>query len=605
MRFLNIKKIFFLFFTLFFLIHPQLSANTEKNIVRINKLKIEGYKHIEQSEVENAIATEFPSLKPWVKKPEFDEGVLEDDLLRLKELFSKHGFYDTKCSYKLKFNDNRDRVEIKIDIDQGDPILLRSFDFEFDEEGFDDIKETLEKEIKLEVGKDFSAIKFQQTKSIISDILSNEGYPKLSIKADAVVNKKEKWAEAAFIIQPGDKFSFGSISIEGNKKIPSYLIHREILYESGDIYSLEKLEESQGKIFQLGYFRSVVINTSFDDIQKLVITNIKVEERKLGNVRFGVGFGTEDKLRGQIGWTQRNFFGGGRSLEVLGKFSFITQRIQTSITQPYIMGRDSEFVGILNFQRDDLPSFEGNSVNTTARINKRFSRFFESYGSFDIIYARIDSQATRTPIEESRENIFLTTFGGGLRFDTTDSILNPTKGLLTDVNIETALRIFQSDVSYFKTSIELRGYRKFRKVVFAKRLNIGILDSFGDTEEFEIPIFKRFFAGGSTSMRGFPFQKLGPLDSSEDPIGGNSLIVGNAEARFPVYKKVGGVIFFDYGNVFSKSFDYSLDKLKYAVGAGLRYKTIVGPIRLDLGYALNPNDELKRFQVFLSIGQAF
>ncbi|MGH7884410.1 MAG: BamA/TamA family outer membrane protein, partial [Thermodesulfobacteriota bacterium] len=119
------------------------------------------------------------------------------------------------------------------------------------------------------------------------------------------------------------------------------------------------------------------------------------------------------------------------------------------------------------------------------------------------------------------------------------------------------------------------------------------------------PVFKRFFAGGSTSMRGFPFQRLGPLNDEEDPLGGNSIFVGNLETRFPLFKKVGGVLFFDYGNVFPSSFDFKLNDIRYAVGTGLRYNTIVGPVRLDVGYALNPVDEISRVQVFISIGQAF
>ena len=106
-------------------------------------------------------------------------------------------------------------------------------------------------------------------------------------------------------------------------------------------------------------------------------------------------------------------------------------------------------------------------------------------------------------------------------------------------------------------------------------------------------------------MRGFPFQKLGPLDANEDPIGGNSLLVGNFEIRFPIYKDLGGVVFFDYGNVYKDEFDYKLDQLKYAPGAGLRYNTIIGPVRFDFGYALNPEPGIRRYQFFFSIGQAF
>ncbi|NIS08618.1 MAG: BamA/TamA family outer membrane protein, partial [Candidatus Dadabacteria bacterium] len=115
----------------------------------------------------------------------------------------------------------------------------------------------------------------------------------------------------------------------------------------------------------------------------------------------------------------------------------------------------------------------------------------------------------------------------------------------------------------------------------------------------------RFFTGGSTTMRGFPFQELGPLDGSGDPVGGNTLLLGNLEARYPIYKKLGGVVFLDYGNVFPDEFDFKIDDIKYAVGTGLRFDTIVGPLRVDFGYTLNPEPNIDRFQFFLSIGHAF
>ena len=106
-------------------------------------------------------------------------------------------------------------------------------------------------------------------------------------------------------------------------------------------------------------------------------------------------------------------------------------------------------------------------------------------------------------------------------------------------------------------------------------------------------------------MRGFPFQKLGPLDDDNDPLGGNTLIVGSLEARYPIYGDFGGVVFFDYGNVFPGQWAFMLDHLKYAPGVGLRYDTIIGPVRFDVGYALNPEPGIRRVQFFISIGQAF
>jgi len=616
----KISPLFFLPLIIFllcteFVYSQDVADDNEDGIMRVSKLKIKGNKAIETKEIKQNIETKSPSIKPWVKKPEFDTDVFKDDILRIKELFANNGYYDAVVDYKLDYNDTGDRVKILITINQGQPVILRSLDIVIrnpldrdsqESEEYLEIKESILDTIPLEVEKEFSPNKFEQAKTDINRICSNLGYPKHEMESEALVNRSEKWAEVEFEIVPGDKYRFGNIEIVGNEKIPTYLVRREIIYDPDEVYSLQKVSESQTRIFQLGFFKSVIINQIYNDDILTVDTLITVVDRKLGSMRFGVGFGTEDKLRGQIGWTQRNFLGGGRNLNVVAKASFITQLIQTSITQPYVIGRDSELTGLVNFQRDDLPSYEGSSVSSSLTLSKRLSRHLRGNGSFNVIYSKINSQATRTPIEQSQENVFLTTFGGGLNYNTTNNIFDPKKGVFIDQRFESAFKLFGSNVNYLLSFTDIRFYKEIKKdIVIAKRFQFGMLYPFGSTGEFDVPIFKRFFAGGSNSMRGFPFQRLGPLDSDEDPLGGNSLIIGNLEVRYPLYADFGGVVFLDYGNVFSDSFSYSLDKLKYAVGTGIRYNTIIGPLRLDFGYALNPNPDLNRFQVFLSVGQAF
>jgi len=607
----------FLLLCIFFLICTEFvyAQDETDDIIRVSKLKIKGNKAIETKEIKLSIETQSPSIKPWVSKPEFDPDSFKDDILRIKELYANNGYYDAVVEYKLNYNDAGDRVKIYITIEEGSPVILRSLSIiikdpaqrgNTDGEEYLDIRQRIIEIIPLEAEKEFSPIKFEQAKSDINLILSNLGYPKHELESEALVNKSEKWAEVSFNLSPGDQYRFGNIEIVGNKKIPTYLIRREIVFEPGEVYSLEKVSESQTRIFQLGFFKSVIISQIYNDKILTVDTLITVVDRKLGSMRFGVGFGTVDKIRGQVGWTQRNFLGGGRNLDVLAKASFIVQLIQASITQPHVIGRDSDLTALVNFQRDDLPGYQGSSVTSALTLSKRLGRHLRGYGSFNVIYSRINSQATRTPIEQSRENVFLTTFGAGLNYNTTDNIFDPRKGVFVDQRVESAFKIFGSNVNYLLSFTDMRAYKEIKKdFVLAKRIQFGMLYPFGSTGEFDVPIFKRFFAGGSNSMRGFPFQKLGPLDSDEDPLGGNSLLVGNLETRFPLYADFGGVVFLDYGNVFPDSFSYPLDKLKYAVGTGIRYNTIIGPLRLDFGYALNPNPDLNRFQVFLSVGQAF
>ncbi|MFI5322920.1 MAG: outer membrane protein assembly factor BamA [Thermodesulfobacteriota bacterium] len=576
-----------------------------ETVIRVYKIKIHGAKALTKQEIEHGVGTEFPSIKFWVKKPEFNEEVLKDDMVRIKRLYANQGYYDAEASYELKFNKDNSGVYITINIKEGEPIKLTELSLEYKGELVENIKKDIEKAVPLKVNKIFSPKGYQQTKGSIAEILSDKGYPKANIEGEALVNRKEKWAKATFVIQPGPIYNFGTVTIEGNEMVKSYIISREATFKPGEVYSLTKVNETQANIFQLGLFRSVVIDPVYKDKELIADIKILVKERKNGSVKFGVGFGTEDKLRGQAIWTQRNFFGGGRRLEVADKFSFITQSVEASVIQPYIVGRKSSLTGALNFQRDNVPSFEGESILTTAEIQKHFAKYYSAFGSFNVQFSRVQHSATRTPEETSSENVFLTYFKMGLERDSTDNILNPTRGFVISTGLESSFRALLSDANYLKGTVDIRGYKKLYGIILAKRLTLGVIQPFGSTSTFDIPIFKRFFAGGSTSMRGYPFQLLGPLDVNNNPLGGNSLLVGSFEVRYPIYGNFGGVAFFDYGNVYANDWSFPLSDIKYAPGLGLRYNTIIGPVRFDVGYALNPDPGIRRLQFFISIGQAF
>ena len=577
----------------------------DPNTIRISKVKIEGAKAVSKQQIEQSIGTGFPTIRFWVKKPPFDEEVLIDDMVRIQRLYANNGYYDTKVTYELKYNNDNTRVEIKINIVEGEPVKLTELVVEFKGDLSEKIRKEIFKAIPLKADTIFSPNAYEQTKGVIAEILANNGYPKAQIEGEALVNRREKWASAEFTVDPGLIYVFGKVSVSGNETVKSYIVEREKEFKQGEIYSLEKINDTQANIFQLALFRSVVIDPVFNDEEQIANIEIVVKERKHGSVKIGGGYGTEDKLRGQVIWTQRNFFGGGRRLEVAGKFSFITQRVETSLIQPFVAGKNSDLSGTLNFQRDDVPSFKGRSFLSTVRLDKNFKDYYSTFGSLNLQFSKIEDSATRTPEERSRENVFLTFINMGLERDTTDSILNPTRGTVVSSGLESSFRALASDVNYLKGTIELRGYKKYRSIVFAKKLTTGVIQPFGVTGTFDVPIFKRFFAGGSTSMRGFPFHKLGPLDENNDPLGGNTLLVGSFELRYPLYGDFGAVTFLDYGNVYSREWDYDLGDIRYAPGAGLRYETIIGPIRFDVGYALNPEPGIRRVQFFISIGQAF
>ena len=120
-----------------------------------------------------------------------------------------------------------------------------------------------------------------------------------------------------------------------------------------------------------------------------------------------------------------------------------------------------------------------------------------------------------------------------------------------------------------------------------------------------MPLFERFYAGGATSVRGYGRHRLGPLSGSNDPVGGRSLLEGSMELRRRLFEKVGGAVFFDFGQVSLHSFDIPVRKLKFTTGFGADYLTPVGPLRLDVGFPFSPPHSDRNWQIYFSIGQFF
>ena len=199
----------------------------------------------------------------------------------------------------------------------------------------------------------------------------------------------------------------------------------------------------------------------------------------------------------------------------------------------------------------------------------------------------------------------LLTLPFGLNRSTLDDRVEPTRGTFFDVGVEPSIRALGSDVDYLKWRAETRAFAPLGPTVFGARIRGGALEPLGGDDRDDVPVFKRFFAGGSTSVRGFQYQKLGPLDDDEDPSGGLSWIEGSLEWRFPIWRRLHGVVFSDAGDVQSTPSAWRFDELVYSSGVGLRLRTPVGPFRFDVARLYNPPSQVGRYAFYISVGHAF
>jgi len=371
------------------------------------------------------------------------------------------------------------------------------------------------------------------------------------------------------------------------------------------------------------------VRLALDDLElEPLDVEFEVIERKPHSLQFGLGYSTTEGFRTEGQWTYRNLFRGAQQLTLLGRFSSFEQKAEVKLHLPYFLAERTAFtqtlfarnqakVGInpsgsfFGVQDKAQPTFDLFSVGTESRVEHLFTETLS--GALGLNFSRNEfrhvDRAALVGFDPSiaKNNTLLVQFAE-VQWNTSDSRLNPSRGLVLRGRIDHANTALVSDFSFVKLVLEGRHYLPLgqllgRPFLLATRLKVGGIEPYGTTNE--VPFNVRFFAGGAGSVRGFTLNRLGPLNKDGDPIGGMSLIEGSAELRFPLFGELGAVLFVDTGNVFRSPFTYRLDALRYAVGPGIRYNTPVGPFRLDVGIIVDrrPGEQFGRVE--FSIGQAF
>jgi outer membrane protein assembly complex protein YaeT len=595
-----------------FTIRLSLAGEPDVKKWRIREFTIEGADRNQIKAIKSALSLKTPSWKshlPWEENPEFSDDMLRTDVDRIISLYRRWGYYNAQVTPKTEKNDKTREVSLSISIIPGPVAHIRSIDIS----GLEavDKKHRMEilKRIVMHKGQVFTQQDYEKSKNDVSEYFANQGFAKAELRGKAVVDPKRNEASISLSLSMGRQYRFGPTTVQCPENIDPAIILSRVSFKEGDLYNLEKIKETQRSIFELGTFGVVTISPQEPDPKKPSYLPVKIvaKSRKERSVKFGLGFGTEDKVRAQLTWEHRNFFGQARNLNLTTKYSDIVESAEVRFKQPYFLGRRQFMEDKFGYQKDKMTSYTNerlfNEFLVTRKVNKPLS---VGVGQ-NIEYNNPEGVQAETPFDISQRGTeyFISSAIGIVQFDTRDQIIDSHSGTYFKFGVEAATEALGSDIGYTKLLSEARYFTPFSYgSVLAGRITLGTIEPTEATEE--VPIFKRFFSGGSNSVRGYAFQELGPKDSNGDPIGGETLVEGSLEVRYPVWRDFGGVTFVDFGNVYESPFSVDFGDIRYTSGMGVRYKTPIGPVRMDVGYQINPqSDEDSRYQVHFSIGQAF
>jgi len=419
----------------------------------------------------------------------------------------------------------------------------------------------------------------------------------LDVTHQVVLNMAMTRAEVIFHIKQGSPANFGALSYTGNETVETSYLDKLAGWEEGACYKNKKLNNLRSKLLGSGLFTRADPVMPEDAVKlETIPVSMELKERPHRTIKAGVSYYTDEELGVSLGWEHRNFFGEGEKVNADLSLSQIEQSFETTFSKPYFLREDQNLSFNASMTHEDTDAYDSYALSSGFAVRRDITDYWSVRGGVDIELSHIkeddgdsDNFALLSPLAEAT-------------YDSRDDILDPHKGALVKLSAKPTFDLVGTSDPYVTTQASAQSYYEaHERVVFAGRMKIGTIVG---ASTLDLPASERFYAGGGGSVRGFGYQEIGPFENG-DPVGGRSLFEGSLELRYKATDKLGAVAFVDAGQV-DDEVTPAFDDLAIGAGAGLRYYTAFGPLRLDVGVPLRGDENSdNNFQIYISIGQAF
>ena len=441
----------------------------------------------------------------------------------------------------------------------------------------------------------------------LQNALLNDGYAFAKVSTpSAFENPTQHTIDVTYTVTTGPRVDIGPIAVQGLKNVDPDFVRREMSLKPGEQYSPDKIESDRQTLAGLHVFSSVQAQTATQvgPDGRLPVTFV-VTEGPPRTVSFTAGYASDTGGTLGASWTHYNLFGGGEQLNLsaaatgLGGSSTngLGYNIGATYTLPAFLRRDQTLSFNVGALKQDFDAY-----NQTALLaGTTFTRKLDKHWSASVGLSGTIEQVEQENVTRDYDllQVPLT-----LKYDSTNSLFDPTKGIRATASI-TPTESFLEPSAFFaimqlsgSTYLDLSG--KGRSVIALR----GLVGSVQGASTFQLPPDQRFYAGGSNTIRGYAYQSVGPQFADGNPIGGTAIDAGTVEYRQRIGKSFGTAVFVDAGQVSSSSAPFE-GSLKVGAGVGVRYYTAIGPIRVDVALPLVHEDNSGTFQFYIGIGQAF
>ena len=464
--------------------------------------------------------------------------------------------------------------------------------------------------LALKVGEPIVAQRVQGAEAQVAIALPENGYPFAAIgQRDILLDQATGGGDYTLPVTVGPRARFGDFETQGKLAFDTKHVETLARFKRGELYDSRKVDDLRKALVATGLFSTVTAQPkqtgeAAPDATEYVTMLVKQEAGPPRTIAGSAGYAAGEGFTLEGTWTNRNMFPPEGALIVHGIAGTQQQGAGVTFRRANAGQRDRTFEAVaevLHAKYDAYDAFTGRlatrvSYDSTQIWQKRLTY---AYGAELIGTAEKDYDFAAA--ERRRRTYYIAALNGQVGIDTSDDLLNPTKGFRVTALIQPEGSLQGNFTPYVRARLDGSAYYPFGdSFVLAGRVRFGTIQG---ASRVDIAPSRRFYSGGGGSVRGFGYQKLGPLDPNGDPIGGRSLNEGAIEGRYR-FGNYGVVAFLDAGQSYEATMPKFSD-MRYGVGIGGRFYTNFGPLRVDVATPLGRRKGESRLNLYVSIGQAF
>lgn len=571
----------------------------EGQVTEVESIRFVGNKRFDDDRLRSEISTKETAWYRFLTADDrYDPDRLSFDQELLRRFYLSQGYADFRILSAVAelSNDKRD-FYVTFTLEEGQRYKVAKVGIDSRLRNFD--PSVLNEFVGIESGNWYNADRVQETVVALTDALADRQYAFVNVRPDISRNREARTIDLSFVIDESPRVFVERVNVNGNMRTLDKVIRREMELVEGDPFNKTKLAESEQNIRDLNFFETVNMEVSPGSAPDKTVVDIDVAEKSTGELSVGAGFSTSDGPLADFRIRERNLLGKGQDLLLGATIAGERTEFDLSFTEPYFLDRDvSAGFDLFHITRDlqDESSFDqrrtGGAVRLGYPLSKRWRQTLR-YSAERNEITDVQSGASRFVQDQEGERD-TSAIGQRLTYDSRDSTIFPTDGWYLWLDTEVAglggdakYVSGRSGASYF--------YPVYDQWVLNLLGEVGAIEGYSDTD---VQINERFFLGGST-LRGFESSGIGPRDSTtRDALGGNYFYRGSAEMSFPLGlpEELGilGHAFSDFGTL--TELDDSgpevvdEDSIRASVGAGLSWRSPLGPVRVDLAVPVVKED---------------